>query len=48
MMFEDWEDLYYAMLEVQVKYRKDFLERSLPRRAEKRKALGLKPIPPYT
>ena len=48
MMFEDWEDLYYAMLEAQVKYRKDFLEISLPRRAEKRRALGLKPFQPYT
>jgi hypothetical protein len=48
MMFEDWEDLYYAMLEVQVKYNKDFLDRSLPRRADKRKALGLKPFRPYT
>jgi len=47
MFFEDWEDLYYDILEVQVKYRKDFVESSLPRRAEKRKALGLKPLLPY-
>ena len=47
MMFEDHEDLYYAMLEVQAKYRKDFIEKSLPMRAEKRKALGLEPIPQY-
>jgi hypothetical protein len=47
MWLEDWEDLYYAMLEAQAKYRKDFSERSLPSRAEKRKVLGLEPIPPY-
>jgi len=47
MMFEDLEDLYYAMLEAQVKSRKDFIEKSLPRRAEKRKAFGLEPIPQY-
>jgi hypothetical protein len=47
MLHQDFEDLYYAMLEEQPKLRKDFLERLLPLRAEKRKVLGLKPIPPY-
>ncbi|MGD0804294.1 MAG: hypothetical protein ABSA11_09500 [Candidatus Bathyarchaeia archaeon] len=37
-LHEDFEDLYYSMLEESVKWRKDFVER---------KALGLKPIPPY-
>jgi hypothetical protein len=47
MLHQDFEDLYYAMLEEQPKFRKDFLERLLPLRAEKRKALGLDPIPSY-
>ena len=46
-LHEDFEDLYYSMLEETVKYRKDFVERKVPMRAERRKALGLKPIPPY-
>jgi len=42
-----FEYLYYSMIEEREKYRKDFVERELPMRAEKRKALGLKPIPLY-
>jgi hypothetical protein len=34
-------------LEVQGKYRQDFLERRLHLRVEKRKVLGLEPIPLY-
>jgi hypothetical protein len=48
MFHMDFEDLYYSLLVEMEKYRKDFVERVAPMRTEKRKALGLKQIPPYT
>jgi hypothetical protein len=47
MMHGSFEDLYYAMLEVQDEFRRAFLEDELPSRIEKRKVLGLKPLPSY-
>jgi hypothetical protein len=48
MLHGSFEDLYYAMLEVQDRFRENFLEKELPARIKKRKELGLKPIPSYT
>jgi hypothetical protein len=45
MYHEQLEDLYYQLLEERKKEREDFINRRAPLHAEKRKALGLKPIP---
>jgi len=42
--FEDFEDFYYRLKELQEKTLIDLREKRLPTRMEKRKALGLKPI----
>jgi hypothetical protein len=44
MLYEDFEDFYYRLKELEEKYTVDFREKSVPTRIEKRKALGLKPI----
>jgi len=44
MLHGSFEDLYYDMLDVQEKFRENFLQQELPNRIEKRKELGLKPI----
>jgi len=44
MLYEDYEDFYYRLKELQEKTREDYIQRIIPMRIEKRKDLGLKPI----